>query len=112
MEALAVHRQGSIGERHVPRHPSRILQELDTIRSMAHVHRETAAHRSRRHLLVVLVLTGSFLVVDVLGAMRTGSLALAADAGHMLPDVAGSGPSLLAPGVRPRPPPAPETVGE
>src|SRR5881396_3804773 len=57
VKALAVHRQGPIGERRVPRHPSRILQELDTIRPMAHAHRETAAHRSRRHLLVVLVLT-------------------------------------------------------
>src|SRR2546422_7812945 len=112
MEALAVHRQGSIGERHVPRHPSRILQELDTIRSMAHVHRETAAHRSRRHLLVVLVLTGSFLVVEVLGAMWTGSLALAADAGHMLTDVAGVGPAPFALWIASRPPPPAKTLGD
>src|SRR3989475_9786750 len=107
MEALAVHRQGPIGERHVPRHPSRILQELDTIRSMVHVHRETAAHRSRRHLLVGLVLTGSFLVVEVLGAMWTRSLALAADARHMLTDVAGVGPALFAIWIA-SPPPTPE----
>src|SRR5207249_4075622 len=111
MEALAVHRQGPIGERHVPRHPSRILQELDTIRSMVHVHRETAAHRSRRHLLVVLVLTGSFLVVEVLGAMWTGSLALAADAGHMLTDVAGVGLALFAIWIASRPPTPEKTFG-
>src|SRR5439155_1441897 len=78
---------------------------------MVHVHRETAAHRSRRHLLVVLVLTGSFLVVEVLGAMWTGSLALAADAGHMLTDVAGVGLALFAIWIASRPPTPEKTFG-
>ena len=52
------------------------------------------AHRST--LMWVLVLTGSVLVAEVLGAAITGSLALLADAGHMLTDVAGITLALLA----------------
>jgi cobalt-zinc-cadmium efflux system protein len=45
------------------------------------------AHRKR--LLIVLALTGTVLVAEVVGALMTGSLALLADAGHMFTDVAG-----------------------
>jgi len=78
---------------------------------MTHVHRETAAHGSRRRLLAVLGLTGSFLVVEVLGAMWTGSLALAADAGHMFTDVAGVGLALFAIWIAARPPTPEKTFG-
>ncbi len=55
---------------------------------MGHAHGLAPAdHRGR--LLVVLALTGTVLVVEVVGAVLTGSLALLADAGHMLTDVAG-----------------------
>jgi cobalt-zinc-cadmium efflux system protein len=43
-----------------------------------------------------LVLTGTFLVVEVIAGLWTGSLALLADAGHMLTDVAGLGLALFA----------------
>lgn len=78
---------------------------------MAHAHRETAAHRSRRRLLAVLVLTGGFLVVEVVGAIWTGSLALAADAGHMLTDVGGVGLALFAIWIAARPPTPEKTFG-
>lgn len=39
-----------------------------------------------RRVLVALVLTGSFMVVEVVGGIISGSLALLADAGHMLTD--------------------------
>jgi cobalt-zinc-cadmium efflux system protein len=52
------------------------------------------AHRSR--LLVVLALTTVVLVVEVIGARVTGSLALLADAGHMFTDVAGISLAVLA----------------
>ena len=42
-------------------------------------------HRGR--ILLVLVLTSTVLVVEVIGAIITGSLALLADAGHMLTDL-------------------------
>jgi cobalt-zinc-cadmium efflux system protein len=43
----------------------------------------------RRRLLIVLLVTGSVVVVEALGAWLSGSLALLADAGHMLTDAAG-----------------------
>ncbi|MGH7391236.1 MAG: cation diffusion facilitator family transporter [Candidatus Rokuibacteriota bacterium] len=78
---------------------------------MGHVHRETAAGRSRGRLLAVLLLTGGFLVVEVAGAFWTGSLALAADAGHMLTDVAGLGLALFAVWIASRPPTPAKTFG-
>ena len=44
-------------------------------------------HRGR--LAVVLAITSVVLVAEVVGAVLSGSLALVADAGHMLSDVAG-----------------------
>jgi cobalt-zinc-cadmium efflux system protein len=44
----------------------------------------------------VLLLTAAFMVVEVVGGVLAGSLALLADAGHMLTDVAALGMSLLA----------------
>ena len=78
---------------------------------MAHVHRETAAGRSRAALVGALVITGSFLLVEVAGAVWTGSLALAADAGHMLTDVGGLGLALFAAWVAARPPTPEKTYG-
>lgn len=43
----------------------------------------------RRRLLVVLAVTGTVVVVEAVGAWVSGSLALLADAGHMLTDAAG-----------------------
>ncbi|HUG28790.1 MAG TPA: cation diffusion facilitator family transporter [Gemmatimonadales bacterium] len=40
-----------------------------------------------RKLLLVLILTGVFMVVEAVGGYLSGSLALIADAGHMLTDV-------------------------
>ena len=71
---------------------------------MAHADRETAAGRSRGALIGALVITGGFLVVEVIGAVWTGSLALAADAGHMLTDVGGLALALFATWVAARPP--------
>jgi cobalt-zinc-cadmium efflux system protein len=54
----------------------------------------TAAHRGR--LSAVLAITVAVLVVEVAGAALSGSLALLADAGHVLADGAGIGLALLA----------------
>ncbi len=56
-------------------------------------------------------MTGSFLVVEVGGAIWTGSLALAADAGHMLTDVGGLALALFAVWVAARPPTPEKTYG-
>jgi cobalt-zinc-cadmium efflux system protein len=65
---------------------------------MAHDHDHGAdlAEQNGRRLAVVLSITGTVLVADVVGALLTGSLALLADAGHMLTDAAGLVLALLA----------------
>ena len=50
----------------------------------------------RRPLAIVLGISGTILVVEVIGAFISGSLALLADAGHMLTDVAGLTLALIA----------------
>jgi len=62
---------------------------------MTHIHRSAAAtHRNR--LVGVLILSLAILVVEVAGAIVSNSLALLADAGHVLTDVAGVAMALLA----------------
>jgi len=74
-------------------------------------HRQTAAARSRGRLTATLVLTCGFLVVEVAGAVWSGSLALLADAGHMLADAAGLGLALFAIWAAGRPPTPAKTYG-
>jgi cobalt-zinc-cadmium efflux system protein len=57
---------------------------------------QSAAGRHKNRLVVVLFMTAAYLVAEVIGGLLTGSLALLADAGHMLTDVAGIGLALLA----------------
>jgi len=58
-------------------------------------------HRGR--LMAVLAITLGVLVIEVVGAFLSGSLALLADAGHMLTDVAGLTLGLLAAALARRP---------
>jgi cobalt-zinc-cadmium efflux system protein len=66
---------------------------------------------SRRRLAVVLGLSFAFLGVEVVAGFLTGSLALLADAGHMLTDVAGLGLALAAMKFAERPPSPRRTYG-
>jgi cobalt-zinc-cadmium efflux system protein len=50
----------------------------------------------RKPLAIVLGISGTILIVEVIGAFVAGSLALLADAGHMLTDVAGLSLALVA----------------
>jgi len=59
-------------------------------------HAHSASRAGMRQLVIVLGLTTSYLFVEVIGGLITGSLALIADAGHMLTDVAGVSMALLA----------------
>lgn len=61
---------------------------------MAHNHSETDTNRSR--LLAAFVVTAIFMVAEVAGGVLSGSLALLADAGHMLTDAAALLLALLA----------------
>ncbi|MFN2453534.1 MAG: cation diffusion facilitator family transporter [Pyrinomonadaceae bacterium] len=63
----------------------------------AHAHHTHGrASRNRRRLSAVLALTAVYMIVEALGGWWTGSLALLADAGHMLADVAALALALLA----------------
>lgn len=62
---------------------------------MAHAHGSAAA-ANRGRLAAVLLLSLTILAVEVVGGIAANSLALLADAGHMLTDVAGVGMALLA----------------
>ena len=64
-----------------------------------------------RRLAITLGLAASYMVVEVVGGLWTGSLALLADAGHMLSDVAALGLSLVALWLAERPAPAARTFG-
>ena len=71
----------------------------------------TAAARHQRRLALVLALTATYLVAEVVGGLLTGSLALLADAGHMLTDVAGVALALVAIRFAARPATAERTYG-
>jgi cobalt-zinc-cadmium efflux system protein len=64
-----------------------------------------------RRLTLVLAVTTVVLVVEVVGAAVSGSLALFADAGHMLTDVAGLSLALVAARLAQRPATAQRTWG-
>lgn len=68
----------------------------------SHAHTEGGRNLSR--LLIVLGLTSIYLVAEVVGGLLTNSLALLADAGHMLTDVAGLALAVLAIRFAQRPP--------
>jgi cobalt-zinc-cadmium efflux system protein len=69
---------------------------------MTHAHQHSRA-RSRRALGLVLVLTAVYTVVEFVAGLLTGSLALLADAGHMLGDVGALGLALGAAWLASRP---------
>lgn len=56
----------------------------------------SAAGRHRRPLVFAFFLTATYMVVEAVGGVVFGSLALLSDAGHMLTDVAGLGMALAA----------------
>ncbi|ABE40865.1 cation diffusion facilitator family transporter [Rhodopseudomonas palustris BisB5] len=56
----------------------------------------TAAAKHATRLAWALGLTATYMVAEVIGGLVTGSLALLADAAHMLTDVGGLGLALLA----------------
>jgi cobalt-zinc-cadmium efflux system protein len=66
-------------------------------------HDHGAATTDRRRLVVAIAITAAVLVVEVVGALVSGSLALLADAGHMTSDLLGLGIALVASLVAARP---------
>ena len=56
----------------------------------------SAAAQNRRALIITFALTFSYFIVQVVGGILTNSLALLADAAHMLTDVGGLALALLS----------------
>ncbi|MGP4031005.1 cation diffusion facilitator family transporter [Pseudarthrobacter sp. 1C304] len=63
----------------------------------------TATAKHRKRLVAVLAITLGVVLIQVVGALVSGSLALLADAGHMLSDAAGVSIALLAAWIASRP---------
>ncbi|MTD26787.1 CDF family zinc transporter ZitB [Erwinia sorbitola] len=76
---------------------------------MAHNHSEKDTNRSR--LLAAFTVTAIFMVAEVAGGLLSGSLALLADAGHMLTDAAALLLALLATQFSRRKPTAQHSFG-
>jgi cobalt-zinc-cadmium efflux system protein len=69
-----------------------------------HTHTSAGRRRNTRRLAAVLALTVVYMVAEVVGGLWADSLALLADAGHMLSDAAALGLSLFAAWIAHRPP--------
>ncbi len=82
-------------------------QSIPSPSGHAHDHRSA----SRRSLSFALALIMVYMVVEVVGGLISGSLALLADAGHMLTDGAAIGLALLAIWVSGRPASIEQTFG-
>jgi cobalt-zinc-cadmium efflux system protein len=76
---------------------------------MSHDHGKRETHRTR--LALALVITATILVVEVVGAFWTGSLALLVDAAHMLTDAGGLLMALIAASLALHPATAQRTWG-
>ena len=76
-----------------------------------HGHVHEANQGNLRRVMIALVLTGSFMIVEVIGGIVSGSLALLADAGHMLTDTMALGLAAMAFHVSKRPPDGQLTFG-
>jgi len=83
--------------------------EHDHEQGHSHVHE--ANEKNLRRVLIALVLTGLFMVVEVVGGIISGSLALLADAGHMLTDTMALALAAMAFHVSKRPPDGKLTFG-
>ena len=83
---------------------------------MSHHHHSHAPHEAgrpdtTRRLALVLGLTAAYAVAEVIGGWLSNSLALLADAGHMLTDIVALALALLAAWTAQRPPDATRTYG-
>lgn len=80
----------------------------------SHHHHRSEHHLSGRHihkLRWIFLLTFTYMVIEYLGGLYSGSLALVADAAHMLGDTASIGIALAAAWLARRPAPAHHSFG-
>lgn len=78
---------------------------------MTHAHPHAHRDADRRYLLIALALIAGLMAVDIVTAIAARSLALLADAGHMLTDAGAIGAAVVAAGLARRPPSETHTFG-
>lgn len=76
-----------------------------------HTHGGSAGSKNRKRLAITLGLVAVYMVAEVVGGLLTNSLALLADAGHMLSDAAALALSLFAIWIAQKPPTPQRTYG-
>ena len=76
-----------------------------------HDHSHNLRGAGKRSLIIAFALIAGFMFVEVVGGILSGSLALLADAGHMLTDAASIAVALIAMHFADRPPSAQRTFG-
>ena len=76
-----------------------------------HDHSHDFRDSSRRSLIIALALITTYMVAEVIGGLLSGSLALLADAGHMLTDAAAIMMALIAMWIADRPASVERTFG-
>jgi len=79
--------------------------------SHSHSHDHSHGSSNRTRLCIAIAIIATFLVVEVVGAWISGSLALLADAGHMVSDLLGLVIALVALGIASRPATDRQTFG-
>lgn len=77
----------------------------------SHSHQDNSQDTNAKRLLWAFAITALFMVAEVIGGVLSGSLALLADAGHMLTDAAALLVALVAVNFARRPPNARHTFG-
>ncbi|HEY4436530.1 MAG TPA: CDF family zinc transporter ZitB [Lelliottia sp.] len=76
-----------------------------------HSHSQASGDENAKRLMLAFGVTATFMVIEVIGGLVSGSLALLADAGHMLTDAAALLFALIAVQFSRRPPNARHTFG-
>jgi len=78
---------------------------------MSHDHDHAKGMTNRVRLSIAIAIVAAFLIVELVGALLAGSLALFADAGHMFSDLLGLVIALVALGIAARPATDRQTFG-
>lgn len=100
----SAHNQECIHTGHIPDHTHTHDHAEDHTHDHSHSHDHNHARgASHTRLAAALALTSTILIAELIGAILSGSLSLAADAGHMLVDSSGLAIALLAAHLMRRP---------
>jgi len=89
-------------------HPHNHSHEHD---HSGHSHAPQVSRDNERRIFVAMLLTGGFMVAEVIGGLISGSLALIADAGHMATDTAALALAWIAFRLSKRPPDSSRSYG-